>query len=164
MLQRIDGDELEVTAESVLILRNAGPCGVPGMPEWGQLPLPRKLLRQGVRDMVRISDARMSGTSYGTVVLHAAPESAVGGPLAMVRTGNPICLDVARRRLDVLIPEEELQARLAQWSPPLRRHLRGYPRLYLDHVLQAHEGCDFDFLRPDSDEALPFVLPQVGRS
>lgn len=164
MLQRIDGDELEATAESVLILRNAGPCGVPGMPEWGQIPLPRKLLRQGVRDMVRLSDARMSGTSYGTVILHAAPEAAVGGPLAVVRSGDLIRLDVAGRRLDVLISEEELQSRLAQWSPQPQRHLRGYPRLYLDHVLQAHEGCDFDFLRPDSDEALRFVLPQVGRS
>lgn len=164
MLQRIDGDELEVTAESVLILRHAGPCGVPGMPEWGQIPLPRKLLQQGVRDMVRLSDARMSGTSYGTVILHAAPEAAVGGPLAVVRSGDPIRLDVANRRLDVLISEEEMRARLAQWSPPARQHLRGYPRLYIDHVLQAHEGCDFDFLRPESEEALRFVLPQVGRS
>ena len=164
MLARIDGDDLPVTAQHVLVLRHCGPKGVPGMPEWGQIPLPLKLLRQGVRDMVRISDARMSGTSYGTVVLHAAPESAAGGPLAIVRDGDLIRLDVAARRLDLLVDETEIAARLAAWSPRPTRHLRGYPRLYIEHVLQPDEGCDFDFLRPQHDEALGFVEPLVGRS
>jgi dihydroxy-acid dehydratase len=164
MLERLNSDDLCVTADHVLVLRNAGPCGVPGMPEWGQIPIPTKLLKQGIRDLVRISDARMSGTSYGTVVLHAAPESAVGGPLAVVQDGDLIRLNVAERRLDLLISDEELQARLAQWSPPPSKHLRGYPRLYVDHVLQADAGCDFDFLRPESAEELVFVEPQVGRS
>jgi dihydroxy-acid dehydratase len=164
MLARIEAADLDVTPDSVLVMRNAGPCGVPGMPEWGQIPIPTKLLRQGVRDMVRISDARMSGTSYGTVVLHAAPEAAVGGPLAVVQNGDRIRLNVAERRLDLLLSEQELQTRLARWTPPPRRHLRGYPRMYIEHVLQADEGCDFDFLRPESEEALRFVPPQVGRS
>jgi dihydroxy-acid dehydratase len=164
MLARIEAADLDVTPDSVLVMRNAGPCGVPGMPEWGQIPVPTKLLRQGVRDMVRISDARMSGTSYGTVVLHAAPEAAVGGPLAVVQNGDRIRLNVAERRLDLLLSEQELQTRLARWTPPPRRHLRGYPRMYIEHVLQADEGCDFDFLRPESEEALRFVPPQVGRS
>jgi dihydroxy-acid dehydratase len=164
MLARIDRDDLEVARESVLIMRNTGPKGAPGMPEWGQIPIPKKLLKQGVRDMVRISDARMSGTSYGTVVLHAAPESAVGGPLAAVRDGDLVRLSVAERRLDVLIADAELQRRLSQWTPLATLHLRGYPRLYMDHVLQADQGCDFDFLRPQSAEALPFVEPLVGRS
>jgi dihydroxy-acid dehydratase len=164
MLARVEADDLEATPESILVMRSAGPCGAPGMPEWGQIPIPTKLLRQGVRDMVRVSDARMSGTSYGTVVLHAAPEAAVGGPLAIVQNGDRIQLNVAERRLDLLISEQEMQNRLARWSPPRRQHLRGYPRMYIEHVLQANEGCDFDFLRPDSDEALRFVLPQVGRS
>ena len=164
MLERIDADDLDVTSDSVLVMQGAGPCGGPGMPEWGQIPIPARLLRQGVKDMVRISDARMSGTSYGTVVLHATPEAAVGGPLAVVRNGDRIRLNVGERRLDLLIPDEELQDRLAQWSPPQREHLRGYPRLYIEHVLQADEGCDFDFLRPESDEAVRFVEPQVGRS
>jgi dihydroxy-acid dehydratase len=164
MLCRLDDETLEVTAEHVLVLRNAGPCGVPGMPEWGQIPIPTKLLKEGVRDLVRISDARMSGTSYGTVVLHAAPESATGGPLAIVENGDLIRLNVAERTLDLLISNEELEARLSRWTPPARKHLRGYPRLYVDHVLQADAGCDFDFLRPESVEALAFVEPQVGRS
>ncbi len=164
MLDRINHPDLDVTPDSVLVMRNTGPCGVPGMPEWGQIPLPAKLLKQGVKDMVRISDARMSGTSYGTVVLHAAPEAAIGGPLAAVRNGDRIQLDVEARRLDILISEQELQERLSRWTPPPRQHLRGYPRLYIEHVLQAHEGCDFDFLRPESEAALRFVWPQVGRS
>jgi dihydroxy-acid dehydratase len=164
MLDRLNDEDLPVTADSVLVLRNAGPCGVPGMPEWGQIPIPMKLLKQGIRDIVRISDARMSGTSYGTVVLHAAPESATGGPLAIVQNGDLIRLNVTARCLDLLIPEDEYQARLARWTPPARKHLRGYPRLYVDHVLQADEGCDFDFLRPESAEELVFVQPLVGRS
>jgi L-arabonate dehydrase len=151
LLARIDDDELDVDADTVLVLQNAGPKGGPGMPEWGQLPIPRKLLDQGVTDMVRISDARMSGTSYGTVVLHVAPESAIGGPLAAVRTGDAIRLDVAARTLDVLLSEAEIAARLDEWKPPERMYSRGYGRLFAEHVLQADEGCDFDFLRGDGE-------------
>lgn len=164
MLARVDADDLPVTADTVLVMQNGGPIGVPGMPEWGQIPLPLKLLKQGVRDLVRISDARMSGTSYGTVVLHAAPEAAAGGPLAVVRDGDLIRLNVAERRLDLLISDEEMAARLAAWTPPRRAHLRGYPRLYMEHVLQADEGCDFDFLRPGNADELDLIEPQVGRS
>jgi dihydroxy-acid dehydratase len=146
MAARIDDPALDVAADSVLVLRNAGPLGAPGMPEWGQLPIPRKLLAQGVSDMVRISDSRMSGTSYGACVLHVAPESCVGGPLALVRTGDLICLDVPARRLDVLIDDAELALRRAQWKRPARHHGRGYGRLFETHVTQANEGCDFDFL------------------
>jgi dihydroxyacid dehydratase/phosphogluconate dehydratase len=144
---RIDDADLDVDADSVLVLRNAGPVAVPGMPEWGHLPIPAKLLRQGVNDVVRISDARMSGTSYGAVVLHVAPESAVGGPLALVRTGDRIRLDVDGRSLDLLLDDAELERRRAAWTPPPRKDERGYRRLFADHVLQANEGCDFDFLR-----------------
>ena len=164
MLARIDSEELAATADSVLVMRNTGPRGVPGMPEWGEIPVPVKLLRQGVRDIVRVSDSRMSGTSYGTVVLHAAPESAVGGPLAAVQDGDRIKLNVTERRLDLLISEQEMHERLSHWSPPACEHLRGYPRLYIDHVLQADEGCDFDFLRPSSKEAVRFIQPIVGRT
>jgi dihydroxy-acid dehydratase len=164
MLARVDSQELDVSPDSVLVMRNTGPRGVPGMPEWAEIPIPVKLLKQGVRDVVRISDSRMSGTSYGTVVLHAAPESAIGGPLAVVRDGDRIRLSVAERRLDLLISEQELAERLSQWTPQLSQHLRGYPRLYIDHVLQADQGCDFDFLRPQSEEAVRFVPPIVGRT
>ena len=128
------------------------------------IPVPRKLLEQGVTDVVRISDSRMSGTSYGTVVLHVSPEAADGGTLAMVEEGDWIELDLAGRRLHLDVAEDELARRRDQWKPVESPHLRGYPRLYIDHVLQAHEGCDFDFLRPRSDEALNFVPPLVGRS
>jgi dihydroxyacid dehydratase/phosphogluconate dehydratase len=131
----------------VMVLRNAGPVGAPGLPEWGHLPIPAKLLRAGVSDLVRISDARMSGTSYGAVVLHVAPESAVGGPLALVRDGDSIRLDVAARTLDVLVDEAELVARRAAWTPPERKDDRGFRMLHCEHVLQANHGCDFDFLR-----------------
>jgi dihydroxy-acid dehydratase len=157
---RINRDDLNVTENSVLILRNAGPLGGPGMPEWGMLPIPQKLLRQGIRDMVRISDARMSGTSYGAVVLHVAPESAVGGPLALVQTGDRIRLDVAARTLDVLLDEAEWERRRSAWTPPARKDERGYRRLYEDHVLQADQGCDLDFLRGRSaivTDALTYV-------
>jgi len=164
LLARIDSPDLAVTQETVLVLRNAGAVGVPGLPEWGSIPIPRKLLAQGVRDMVRISDSRMSGTSYGTVVLHVSPESAVGGPLALVRDGDRIALDVPARSLSLLVDEAELAQRRAAWQPPQSPHRRGYPRLYQQHVLQPDEGCDFDFLRPQSDEALDFVPPVVGRS
>ncbi len=143
---RINSDELEVTENSVLILRNAGPLGGPGMPEWGMLPIPKKLLKQGVRDMVRISDARMSGTSYGTCVLHVSPESYVGGPLALVRDGDLVTLDVLNRRLDLLVSEEEMERRRAEWVRPRAETNRGYLALYRERVTQAHEGCDFDFL------------------
>jgi len=164
MLAKIDSPDLGVSPESVLVMRNTGPRYVPGMPEWGAIPVPAKLLKQGVRDIVRISDARMSGTSFGTVVLHVAPESAVGGPLAIVQTGDRVRLSVAERRLDLLISEQEMRERLSRWSPPPNQHLRGYPRLYIEHVLQADEGCDLDFLRPTSKEATRFVPPIVGRS
>jgi L-arabonate dehydrase len=147
LAERVDDPDLDVDADSVMVLRNAGPVGAPGMPEWGHLPIPAKLLRRGVTDLLRISDARMSGTSYGAVVLHVAPESAVGGPLALVRTGDRIRLDVQARTLDVLLDEAELGRRRAAWTPPARKDERGYRRLYEDHVLQANEGCDLDFLR-----------------
>lgn len=147
LVARVDDPELPIDADSVMVLRNGGPVGAPGMPEWGHLPIPRKLLRAGVKDMVRISDARMSGTSYGTVVLHVSPESAVGGPLAFVRNGDRIRLDVRSRRLDVLLDDADLARRRASWNAPAKKDLRGYRRLYEDRVLQADEGCDFDFLR-----------------
>ena len=164
MLARIDSPDLDVSSESILVMRNTGPRYVPGMPEWGAIPVPTKLLKQGVRDIVRISDSRMSGTSFGTVVLHVAPESAVGGPLAIVQTGDSIRLAVAERRLDLLISEQEMSSRWSRWSPPPTEHLRGYPRLYAEHVLQADQGCDLDFLRPSSKEAVRFVPPIVGKS
>lgn len=157
---RIDDPDLAVDADSVMVLRNAGPNGGPGMPEWGQLPIPQKLLRQGVTDMVRISDARMSGTAFGTVVLHVAPEATVGGPLGVVRNGDPIVLDVERRRLELDILAEELRQRLDAFVPPPPKYRRGYGALYLDHVLQADQGCDFDFLRKLPDE--PFATDPLG--
>jgi dihydroxy-acid dehydratase len=146
MAARIDDDGLDVDASSVLVLRNAGPEGGPGMPEWGMLPIPKKLLKEGVKDMVRISDGRMSGTSYGTCVLHVAPESFVGGPLALVRDGDMIHLDVAARRLELLVEDAELAERKTQWKAPKPRFERGYGRLFTHHVTQADRGCDFDFL------------------
>jgi dihydroxy-acid dehydratase len=143
---RIHHPDLHVTPDSVLVLKNAGPLGGPGMPEWGMLPIPKKLLEQGVRDMVRISDARMSGTSYGTCVLHVSPESWVGGPLALVRDGDEVELDAYSGTLSLLVPDAELSYRRSQWSPPARRYERGYMALYHDRVTQAHLGCDFDFL------------------
>ena len=156
LANRIDSPDLDVSPDDVLVLRNAGPRGAPGMPEAGYLPIPLKLARAGVKDMVRISDARMSGTAFGTIVLHIAPESAIGGPLAIVRTGDRIALDVEARRIDLLIPESEIASRLATWraaasdpASPTAREIpaRGYARLFHDHILQAPEGCDFDFLR-----------------
>jgi dihydroxy-acid dehydratase len=146
MAARIDDPDLPVDETSVLVLRNAGPQGAPGMPEWGQLPIPKKLLEKGVRDMVRISDARMSGTSYGACVLHVAPESSIGGPLALVQDGDVIELDVAARQLTVKLSDDELAKRRADWQPPPAKYGRGYGALYLKHITQANEGCDFDFL------------------
>jgi len=152
---RIDRPDLDVRPDDVLVLRNIGPVGAPGMPEWGSIAMPRKLLEAGVRDMVRISDARMSGTAGGTVVLHVCPEAAVGGPLALVRDGDLIELDVPGRKLELLVADEELERRRAAWRAPEPKYRRGYGRLYVDHVLQADEGCDFDFCRgPGSNERL----------
>jgi dihydroxy-acid dehydratase len=150
MAARIDDPDLDVDADSVIVLQNAGPQGAPGMPEWGQLPIPQKLLKQGVRDMVRISDARMSGTSDGACVLHVAPEAYVGGPLALVQDGDRITLDVPARRLELLVSDEELAARRAAWQAPPPRFERGYGVLYLKHIGQADTGCDFDFLQTET--------------
>jgi dihydroxy-acid dehydratase len=147
MAKRIDDPNLKVTKDSVLVLRSAGPLGAPGMPEWGQLPIPKKLLQEGVRDMVRISDARMSGTSYGACVLHVAPESALGGPLALVRDGDIIALDVPGRKLTLEISDAEMAKRKAEWKAPAPHYPRGFGWIHLKHVTQANEGCDFDFLR-----------------
>jgi dihydroxy-acid dehydratase len=146
-MRRVDMPDLDVDASSVLVLKNGGPIGAPGMPEYGNLSIPAKLLKQGVSDMVRISDARMSGTSYGTVVLHVAPESAVGGPLALVETGDLIRLDADGRKLDLLIDDAEFERREKAWKPRDAFYDRGFGRLYLESVLQADEGCDFSFLR-----------------
>jgi dihydroxy-acid dehydratase len=157
MAARIDRDDLEVDADSVLVLRNAGPLGGPGMPEWGMLPVPKKLLKQGVRDMVRISDARMSGTSYGTCVLHVAPESYVGGPLAVVRSGDAIELDVDKRELNLKVDAAELARRKSAWRPPERKFARGYGALFSRHIRQANDGCDFDFL----EGTAPIAEPEI---
>jgi dihydroxy-acid dehydratase len=157
MAARIDDPALPVTKDSVLVLQNAGPQGAPGMPEWGQLPIPKKLLQQGVRDMVRISDARMSGTSYGACVLHVAPESFIGGPLALVRDGDPIALDVEKRKLELKVSEEELARRRAAWKSPEPRYERGYGALYQRHITQADAGCDFDFLEGTAPTAEPEI-------
>jgi L-arabonate dehydrase len=155
LLARLDDPKLEVDESSVLVLKNAGPKGAPGMPEWGHLPIPAKLLKAGVKDMVRLSDARISGTSFGTIIVHVSPESAVGGPLAVVKTGDEIELDVPGRRLELLVPEMEIRKRLAAWSPPTPHYERGYGRMFLEHILQAHEGCDFDFLRGGDPAGAP---------
>jgi L-arabonate dehydrase len=152
MHEEIDRDDLPVTPETVLVLKNCGPKGGPGFPEWGHIPLPRKLLQQGVTDMVRVSDARMSGTSFGTIVLHVAPESNVGGPLAAVQTGDLIELDTAGRGIHLLVPREEIAARLARFHPPAPAYTRGYGKLFLDQVTQANLGCDFHFLRARADQ------------
>jgi dihydroxy-acid dehydratase len=157
MAARIDGEELQADADCVLVLRNCGPLGGPGMPEWGMLPVPKKLLKQGVRDMVRVSDARMSGTSYGTCVLHVAPESYVGGPLALVRNGDLIELDVEQKTLSLRVDEAELKKRRAAWKPPVRKYERGYGALFSRHVKQADEGCDFDFL----EGTAPIAEPEI---
>jgi dihydroxy-acid dehydratase len=146
MKAAVDDENLEVTADHVLVLRNAGPQGGPGMPEWGMLPIPLKLVKQGVRDMVRLSDARMSGTSYGACILHAAPEAYVGGPLALVKTGDLITVDVPARRLHLEVSDAELAARRAAWTPPPPRFQRGYGWMFSRHILQADQGCDFDYL------------------
>ena len=155
MAARIDDPALDVTPDSVLVLKNAGPLGAPGMPEWGQLPIPKKILALGVRDMLRISDARMSGTSYGACVLHVAPESFVGGPLAFVQNGDVIELAVAERRLELKVSDAELARRRAEWKMPPPRFERGYGALYQQHITQADQGCDFDFLEGTAPTAEP---------
>jgi dihydroxy-acid dehydratase len=153
--QRIDDPALDVEPNSILVLRNCGPRGYPGMPEVGNFKLPHKILQQGVTDMVRISDARMSGTAFGTIVLHVAPESAVGGPLSLIRTGDVVDLDVDARRIDLLTSSEELDERRAQMAPVVRVPARGYERLYVDHVMQANLGADFDFMAGGSGSSIP---------
>ena len=164
MCDRVDDPALDVGAESVLVLAGCGPVGVPGMPEWGMIPIPAKLAAAGVRDMVRVTDARMSGTSFGTVVLHVAPEAAIGGPLALVRDGDTVALDAGAGSLELEISADELSRRRAAWSRPGSPHLRGWPALYRDHVLQAPEGCDLDFLRAPTSAHRRFVEPVIGRS
>lgn len=149
MKKAIDDENLDVTPDHVLVLRNAGPLGGPGFPEWGMLPIPKALIKKGHRDMVRISDARMSGTSYGACVLHVAPESFIGGPLALLKTGDIVRLDLPQRRLDMLVSEEEIASRRAAWQAPAPRYERGYGYLFSKHVTQADQGCDFDFLQTD---------------
>ena len=167
MIERLDDPELEVDPTTVLVLAGAGPKGAPGMPEWGMIPIPRRLAEQGVRDVVRISDARMSGTSYGTCIVHVTPEAADGGPLGLVRTGDIVVVDLPSRRLDIEVDEEELDRRRAEPLPPApaaSTHLRGWPLLYRERVLQADAGCDFDFLVPSGPDALAPVQPEIGRS
>jgi dihydroxy-acid dehydratase len=149
---RIDTPDLDVSKNDILVLRQIGPKGAPGMPEAGLIPIPKKLAQQGVRDMVRISDGRMSGTAAGTIILHVAPESAVGGPLSLVRTGDQIQLDVAARHLNVLVSEQELEHRKAEKPAEPVVERRGYEKLFYDHVLQAPDGVDFDFLQAKKDE------------
>jgi dihydroxy-acid dehydratase len=147
LANRIDDPDLDVAADSVLVLRNAGPKGAPGMPEAGYIPIPKKLATKGVKDMVRISDCRMSGTAFGAIVLHASPEAAIGGPLALVKTGDMIRLDVPARKLEMLVDQAEIDRRRAAWTPPATtRADRGYKKLYMDQVNQAGEGVDFNFM------------------
>jgi dihydroxy-acid dehydratase len=157
MEARMNRDDLDVTEDSVLVLQNAGPMGGPGMPEWGNMPIPKKLLDRGIRDVVRISDARMSGTAYGTCVLHVSPESFIGGPLALVRDGDLIQLNAAKHSLNLLVPEAELAERRAAWKRPEPKFSRGYGALYSEHVTQAHEGCDFDFLGREGETPEPEI-------
>jgi dihydroxy-acid dehydratase len=164
MLNSIDDENLPVDPSTVLVLRNAGPKAVPGMPEWGMVPIPKKLRLQGIEDMVRISDARMSGTSFGTVILHVAPEAALGGTFALIRTGDRITIDIPNRKLEADISDDVLAERKAGWKAPAVIHKRGYPKLFIREVLQADEGCDFDFLKPGTDADLTFIEPVVGRS
>lgn len=157
MNARIDDPALEVEANSVLVLRNVGPKGAPGMPEWGNLPIPQKLLKVGVRDMVRISDARMSGTNYGACVLHVSPESFVGGPLALLKEGDIVELDIEHQQLNMRVSDEELSRRREGWRPREGIYPRGYGKLYMQHIKQADEGCDFDFL----EGTAPIPEPEI---
>ncbi len=156
--ERIHDESMGLTADHIIVLQNAGPIGAPGIPEWGMLPIPNYLLKQGVRDMLRLSDARMSGTSYGACVLHIAPESAIGGPLAAVRDGDLIEVNVEKRILELKISDEDLQTRLAEWTAPPKRHRRGYGQLYADEITQAPEGCDFRFMHAGDDIDEPDIF------
>ncbi len=153
--QAVDDETWDITPDHVLVLRNAGPQGGPGMPEWGMLPMPKALLKQGHRDMLRMSDARMSGTSYGACVLHVAPEAYVGGPLALLRTGDIVTLDVDARTIRMEVSDEELARRRAAWRPPAQRFERGYGFMFTKHIQQADQGCDFDFLRTEFGAPVP---------
>ena len=164
MRERTEDLDLDVTADHVLVLTGCGPVGVPGMPEWGMIPIPRRLLNAGVTDMVRISDARMSGTSFGTVFLHASPEGAVGGPIALVRDGDMISVDVEAGTIDWEVSPEEVERRRSRWRPPASPHLRGWPLLYMRHVEQADRGADLDFLTAPTAAHRVRVDPVVGRS
>jgi dihydroxy-acid dehydratase len=157
MASQIDREDLDVTADHVLVLKNSGPKGGPGMPEWGMMPIPTKLVKQGVRDMLRISDARMSGTSYGACILHVSPESYIGGPLAFVQTGDAIEVDVAARTINLVVSDEEMARRKAAWTPPPPRYERGYGAMFSEHIGQADEGCDFDFLA----RHVPVAEPEI---
>jgi dihydroxyacid dehydratase/phosphogluconate dehydratase len=158
MNRTIDDPDLDITDDTVIVLRNAGPVGAPGMPEWGNLPIPKKLLKQGVRDMVRICDGRMSGTHYGTCILHVAPEAAIGGPLGLLKTGDLVELDVEAGRLDMRVDEKELERRRAEWKPAALRYERSFAALYQRHVSQADQGCDFDFLSTRGLVAEPSIF------
>ena len=164
MLEKIDDADLEVDASSVLVLKNAGAKGVPGLPEWGMIPIPKKLRETGVNDMVRISDSRMSGTSFGTVILHVTPEAAMGGVFSIIMTGDMIRLDVPKRSIELVLDAKEISRRIKNWLPSKSKHLRGYPLLYEREILQADEGCDFGFLRPREGQTIGLVEPIVGRS
>jgi len=159
MKKAVDDPDLDVTAEHILVLRNAGPQGGPGMPEWGMLPIPTKLVKAGVRDMLRLSDARMSGTSYGACMLHCAPEAYIGGPLALVKTGDLISVDVAARSIHLQVSDEELAARKAAWTQPVKRFERGYGWMFSRHILQADQGCDFDYL--ETSFGAPVAEPDI---
>ena len=159
MKKAVDDETLDITADHVLVLRNAGPQGGPGMPEWGMLPMPKKLLKEGHRDMLRMSDARMSGTSYGACILHVAPESYIGGPLALLRTGDIVSIDVEARSIRMEVSDEELEKRLAAWTPPAAHFERGYGWVFTKHIQQANEGCDFDFLR--TEFGAPVAEPSI---
>ena len=155
----IDRADLDVDENTILVLKNAGPVGAPGMPEWGQLPIPKKLLKQGVRDLLRISDARMSGTSYGACILHISPEAYIGGPFGLVQTGDIVEVDIEKRSINLLVDDQELLKR-SKKPPAYRRkeYTSGYAKLYIEHVSQAHEGCDFDFLSSETRDFEPDIF------
>jgi len=155
MKKAVDDPNLDCTPDTVLVLRNAGPQGGPGMPEWGMLPIPTKLVKQGVRDMVRISDARMSGTSYGACILHVSPESYIGGPLGLVQTGDRISIDVPARTINLEVSDDELAKRKAAWKQPAKRFERGYGWMFSRHIMQADQGCDFDYLETTFGAPVP---------
>ncbi len=158
---RIDDPELDVDKDSVLALKNAGPLGAPGFPEWGQIPIPKKLLEQGIRDIVRISDSRMSGTSFGSCVVHISPESFIGGPLAFVKSGDLVELSVSKRQLNLLISQDEMNRRRVEWVQPAPYYPRGYGKMFTEHVSQADDGCDFDFLETIAGEKGKIPEPPI---